>query len=101
MDDDPKKQAKRKKLEEHRKWLEDMKLRQSKISASHISQIPERKRTDVYTKTKQECQPRIDFATIRDDLEIEREPLTEKSRDKNGGSDCGEDVVLFFLSLTV
>ena len=77
MEDDPKKQAKRKKLEEHRKWLEEMKVKQSKISASHASRITERKRTDVCKKTKQELLPRIDFATIFYDSRI-RERLIDR-----------------------
>ena len=70
MDDDPKKQAKRKKLEEHRKWLEEMKVKQSSISASHTCQIPERKRKSVFKKTAQELRPRIDFAMLYDNFRI-------------------------------
>ena len=77
MDDDPKKQIKRKKLEEHRKWLEEMKAKQSKISAGCESQSLERKRRDVHIKANQGLQPRMNLTMICDNFRI-RECILNK-----------------------
>lgn len=58
MDDDTKKEARRKKLADHRKWLEEMKAKQGEIAAKHSQQRTESMRKSLLRKTERAIQPR-------------------------------------------
>lgn len=58
MEDDAKKEARRKKLADHRKWLEEMKAKQGEIAAKHSQQRTESMRKSLLRKTERAIQPR-------------------------------------------